>query len=80
MSIPYGKHYGASFREAILIYEALQNISYEEPEKEADRLSLLNYTYSKMTGIYPYQWDDYVHKTPTAKKPDAVKNEIEATE
>ena len=80
MSIPYGKHYGASFRDAVIIYEALQNISFDDPLKEADRLDILSYTYKKLNQNYPYQWDDYIHKKPTGKKPDAVKNEIKRTE
>ncbi len=72
MSIPFGKHYGASFKEVVIIFEALQNITFKEPEKEKTRLSLINYTDSKLKSVYPYQWDDYFMKNPTAKKIEAL--------
>ncbi len=80
MSITYGNNYGASFKDATIIYEALQNISFDDDLKEKNRLSLIDYTKSKLMSVYPYQWDDYCHITPTPKKPDAIANEIEDTE
>ncbi len=80
MSITYGNNYGASFKDATIILEALQDIAFDDPLKEANRLDLINYTKSKLMSVYPYQWDDYCHKTPTPKKSDAIANEIEDTE
>jgi len=77
MSIPFGKHYGACFKDAVIILESLKQVIFDDPLKEKNRLSLINYTESKLNTIYQYQWDDYNLKTPTGKKPDAVKNEIE---
>ena len=59
MSIPFGKHYGATFLEAIIILESLQQAKFDEPEKEKRRLSTINYIESKLWEGYPYQCEDY---------------------
>ncbi len=78
MSIPYGPHYGASFKDAVLIFEALSAMSYpDDPLKEKDRIGLLIYTDSKLKHHYPYQWDDYFLENPTAKRIESILAEHE---
>jgi hypothetical protein len=68
MSIPFGDYYGATFKEIIVIREALEKVNFDEPEKEKVRLSLLDYTHSKIWSVYPYQAEDYYHQNPTPRK------------
>jgi len=75
MSIPFGDYYGATFKEAVIILESLQQVTFDEPEKEKVRLSVINYTESKLKSVYPYQWDDYFLKNPTYKNPESLEAE-----
>jgi len=77
MSVPFGNHFGAGFKEAVIVLEALQKVSFDEPEKEKERLSMINYIDSKLKSVYPYQWDDYFHEYPTATGPGKLEAERE---
>ena len=67
MSIVFGKYFGASFKEAIIILESLKQSKFDEEEKEKVRLSMINYIETKLWQQYPYQCEDYFHKNPTPR-------------
>lgn len=77
MSIPFGKHFGATFREAIIVLEALTRAEFKSPEKLKAQASMINYMESKLWSNYPYQCEDYFHKNPTPRRPELDKAERE---
>ena len=75
MSIPFGQYFGVGFTEAVVVLESLKEKTFEDSDKEKQRLSLINYIESKMWSIYPYLSEDYFHGNPTPRKEEKTEGD-----
>ncbi len=61
---------GATFKEAVVIYESLSVITYEDPEVEEIRRSTAEYIWKKLWLLYPYDCEQYFYKNPNPRPED----------
>lgn len=71
MSISFaGKELGATFKEAVVVLEALQQAEFTDEDKQKIQDSMTKYIESKLWNIYPYDSERYFYKNPNSKPGD----------
>ena len=58
---------GASFKEAVIVLEALQKTKFKNKDKEKVRESMINYIESKLWAVYPYDSEQYFLPNPNPR-------------